>query len=712
MTAPQRMTVERWALLKSLFNQALALNRSDQAEFIQRLGVRDPELERSLRSLVRHHHSAPALLDGPLISQHRIVEYLSAGVRTFQIGEIVAGRFRIEQFIGEGGMGEVYAARDLELGEDVALKTLRPCMSTNSRFVERFKLEIQTAHKVTHSNVCRVFDLDWHTLEDPPGQSSIAFLTMELLKGETLEQRIRREGKLSVTQALPILKQVVAGLAAAHQAGIVHRDFKSGNIILVEEGSGVRALITDFGLAQSFNHIAPTCSAAIEGTPAYLAPEQLEGGPVGPAADIFALGVVLFEMVTGALPFESTDCLDTAARQRRSPPSPRSQAPGLNKRWEVAILACLAYEPSQRPSPVQQVLELLEGRGVSRRALGISVAGGLGALVSGLLRLRPKSISAEALRSFKRGEDFAQRRNAEGLKNAVVEFQRVISLEPTYAPAWIGLADAYSALGNFDLMNPREALAKSKAAAARAVSLDGSSAKARGVYGRILSLDVHHWLTAEPYFRKAVSLDPNDPMIRLWYGAYLGKLARAREAFDQLRTGLEQTPSSMPLNQQLATEYYWDRDFTEFLAQARELVRLQPFEAGSHLILARALEWRREYDEALRSCDQADRLRSTETSLCYRASIEIARGNAATGRDMAETLRRYWMNQPFESALLAAVYAQLNDLQTALEILNQGFEREDSTVLTADSNPYFDAIKATASFQGFLTRIGWPARPR
>lgn len=711
MAAPQGMTAERWALLKSLFDEALALDRAKQAEFLQQLGKRDPTLELSLRSLVRHYDSAPALLEGPLISQQRIIEYLSAGVRTFQPGELVAGRFRIQRFIGEGGMGEVYAARDLDLGEDVALKTLRPCLSSNVELLDRFKLEIQTARRVTHPNVCRVFDLFWHRLEGSSGQG-IAFLTMELIDGETLEQRIRTQGRFTEDQALPIVKQLVAGLNAAHQAGIVHRDFKSGNILLVEEGGAVRALITDFGLARSIEDEPAWYKGAIEGTLAYLAPEQLHGSTVSRAADIYALGVVVFEMVTGRLPFETADSLEMAERQRESPPLPRSEVPKLEKRWEATILACLAYDPARRPSSAEQVLSLLMLGRISRRAVAITAAASLGAAVSARLWLREKPISAEALRSFKRGEDFAQRRNAEGLKNAVVEFKRAVELEPGYSPAWIGLADAYSALGNFDLIDPREAMARSKAAAARAVALGGRSGKAQGVYGRILSLDVHEWLRAEPYFRKAVSLDASDPMIRLWYGAYLGKMARARDAFEQLRAGLEQAPSSMPLNQQLATELFWEGRFSEFLTEARELVRLQPFEAGSHLVLARALEWEKRYDEALRSCDEADRLRSTQTSLCYRSSIEIARGNAAAGRKIADALRRYWDKQPFESALLAALYAQLDDAHAALDILNEGYKREDSTVLTAGCNPYFDGIRKTPAFQDFLKKIGWPKRPK
>jgi hypothetical protein len=158
------MTAERWGQLKSLFGEAVALDPPAQERFLLAVAARDPELENSLRGLVRNHDSAAEILEGPVISQDRIVEYLSAGVRTFQSGEIAGGRFRILRFLGEGGMGEVYAAEDLDLGETVALKTLRPCLSSNEQLVQRFKQEIQIARKVTHPNVCRVFDLFWHRI--------------------------------------------------------------------------------------------------------------------------------------------------------------------------------------------------------------------------------------------------------------------------------------------------------------------------------------------------------------------------------------------------------------------------------------------------------------------------------------------------------------------------------------------------------------------
>src|SRR5262245_1265431 len=222
---------------------------------------------------------------------------------TFAPGDVLAGRFRVERFIARGGMGEVYAARDSTLGGEIALKTIRPEIALHRTANQRFLREIQLARKVTHPNICRIFDLFQHTPSGDGASSPapISFVTMELLNGETLDERLAREGALGVERAQPIVAQMVAAVSAAHAAGVVHRDFKSGNVMLLDAGadSAPRVVVTDFGLAYSVTPAAADDSAPVSlvgevlGTPGYMAPEQLEGGAVTPAADVYALGVVM-----------------------------------------------------------------------------------------------------------------------------------------------------------------------------------------------------------------------------------------------------------------------------------------------------------------------------------------------------------------------------------------------------------------------------------
>ncbi len=696
------MTAERWARLKELFEQAVELESSERAGFIERQCGMDRELSESLWNLLRQHESASDFLDSPLVSRQRVFAYFTQSGRAFKAGEVVATRFRIINFIGQGGMGEVYEAEDLELGERVALKTLRTAIASDENVMARFKQEIQLGRRVTHPNVSRIFDMFRHV---SPDGATLTFLTMELLDGETLAHRIRSGGRFSTGEALPIVRQIVAGLEAAHAAGIIHRDFKSSNVMLTSNPTGgTRAVVTDFGLAGAAQGDSGLPAA---GTPAYIAPEQLCNKELTPAVDIYALGVVMFEIVTGCLPFTGQTTIEIAKKRLYEPaPAPRQFAPNLPGRWNTAILACLDQDPLRRPAPVTAVLDRLEGSGVYRRwFIGASTVAALGGTVASLAT-RPRPIKPEAEKNFKRAEEFAKRRNAEGFQNAIEEYKRAVAIQPDYDHAWAGLAASYAAGANFNFMAPATALKEARNASEQALNLNPRLAKAQGVLGYVISIDVHTWLTAEPYLKRAVETDPKEPSARLWYGAYLGKVGRSQEAIRQLKAGLDQAPSDLVLNQQLAMEYFRAGQLDEFLTQARTLVWLQPFDPASHLALARALEWKGQYEEALRSCDEADKYKSSVSALCFRGSTEAARGNRARASEIAMQVEVYWRTHPFETILLAGLFCQLGMAGKAVAVLNAGYDRNDSSVLTAPASPYLKSLRSDLDFQAFLRRLG------
>jgi outer membrane protein assembly factor BamB len=266
----------------------------------------------------------------------------------FTPDQLVAGRYLVEGLLGRGGMGEVYQALDRQLEVTVALKTVGLRHSHRRSLVERLEREVRLARRITHPNVCRVYDVAAH---DPgPGTEPIPFVTMEYLPGETLADLCARRGQLAHAEVLPIVEQVCAALGAAHDAGVVHRDLKPHNVMLVAtDGTDSRAVVTDFGLAGSLSTDGITATADTAGSPAYMAPEQVLGQPCGRTADIYALGVMMFEMVSGRLPFVASGGLATAAlRIAEAPPSPCIFAPTLPPQWEEAILRCLRREPSER----------------------------------------------------------------------------------------------------------------------------------------------------------------------------------------------------------------------------------------------------------------------------------------------------------------------------------------------------------------------------
>jgi serine/threonine protein kinase len=298
---------------------------------------------------------------------------VSADDHRFAPGEKVANRYRIVDMIGAGAIGEVYEAYDEALAEPIALKTLKPHVASDGVTVERFRRELLLARRVTHSNVCRVYDLGRHDLREGV---VVTFLTMELLRGISLADHIKRVGRaMTVGEALPLVTQMAAGLDAAHAAGVIHRDFKPGNLVLVPEAAGdspavvtagYRVVTTDFGLARRnrLDEEALTNTGEALGTPLYMAPEQVAAGeqPITPATDIYALGIVMYELVTGQLPFKGNSITVMALKRiREAPPSPRTVVPDLDARWEAAILRCLERDPARRFQRASQVIEALTG---------------------------------------------------------------------------------------------------------------------------------------------------------------------------------------------------------------------------------------------------------------------------------------------------------------------------------------------------------------
>ncbi len=268
----------------------------------------------------------------------------------FAAGQKVADRYRIVRFVGEGGMGQVYQVHDEVLNQIVALKTIRPEIASEP-VLERFKNEVKLAQHVADENVCRMFDLDHRNV--PP------FLTMEFLEGETLAARLRKYARhnkrMRTAEAYPLIEQMARGLGAAHRKGVIHGDFKPGNVILtLTEHHATQAKVTDFGLARTQDGEG-SASPPPAGTPPYMAPEQLMGAKASIASDIYALGLVIYEVVTGAKPKFN--------RLTEPAPPPRTVVPGLDSKWDAAILRCMARDPSERFQSTDAVLDAIRNEG-------------------------------------------------------------------------------------------------------------------------------------------------------------------------------------------------------------------------------------------------------------------------------------------------------------------------------------------------------------
>jgi hypothetical protein len=278
----------------------------------------------------------------------------------FLPGQLIAKRYRIVGLLGRGGMGDVYRADDLKLGQPLALKFLPARLAGNANVLAYFHSEVRLARQIAHPNVCRVYDIG-----EVGGQH---FLTMEYIDGEDLASLLRRIGRLPPDKGLAITRQMIEGLAAAHDRGILHRDLKPANVML--DGRG-RVRIMDFGLA-CLSRTAGD-QQLIAGTPLYMAPEQLAGQPVTVRSDLYSLGLVLYEIFTGRRPFEAGSSKESAsARRRESPVPPSHIIQGIEPDVERVILRCLEKEPQGRPPSALAMLAALPGADT----LSVAVAAG------------------------------------------------------------------------------------------------------------------------------------------------------------------------------------------------------------------------------------------------------------------------------------------------------------------------------------------------
>jgi serine/threonine-protein kinase len=271
------------------------------------------------------------------------------------LSQTLAGRYQILSLLGSGGMGTVYRARDLELDETVALKVLRRELVADARVLARFRQEVKLARKVTHRNVARMFDIGEHEGEK--------FLTMEFVEGESLAARLARAGVMPLAQVVEIADAICSGLAAAHAAGVVHRDLKPDNVLVGDDG---RVVITDFGIARAILSDpasgVQTAGAPI-GTPAYMAPEQVEGAQdIDARADIYALGAMLYELLTGDLAWDGDSVYSIAAKRLvLPPPDPRAKCADLPDAVARIVMRCMARRAPDRFAGASEVSAALAG---------------------------------------------------------------------------------------------------------------------------------------------------------------------------------------------------------------------------------------------------------------------------------------------------------------------------------------------------------------
>jgi serine/threonine-protein kinase len=800
------------------------------------------------------------------LAEAALTQTLETPVQTIRPGTVVAGKYKILEELGHGGMGVVYKAEDFKLKRFVALKFLPPHLMDEPGLKERFLIEAQAAAALSHPNICVIHEV---------GESDVQpYIAMEYVEGETLRDRLKK-GPLKPEEAVDFVNQIAAGLAEAHGKGIVHRDVKSANIMVTAKG---QAKVMDFGLAKLRGGSSLTKSQTTLGTVAFMSPEQARGEELDQRTDIWSLGVVLYELLTGELPFKGDhDQTVIHAILHKAPKPPSQLRPGLPSGLDEIVLKALVKKMGNRYQRMEEVrgdlaavaegLRPLKAR-LPPKLLGIRTAyvysalavaliigldvGGLRSRIFGgdagserviklavlplsnlsgdpeqeylsdgltqemiaqLGRLHPQGLSVIARTSVLRykktetpvdqiGRELGVEYVLEGsarregsririaaelvkvkdqallwadsyereisgilaLQNDVAQnvaralalkllpaeqarlavapminaeaydavlkgsyhwrkltapefdtaqryFELALAKDPSYVPAYRGLAAVWSGRRQMGIMPTRDVAAQWKAATLRAVALDENSLEAHDALGSYLTWYEWDWAGAEPEWRKTIELDPNDAANQAYYSHFLAITGRLDEAVTHIDLAVKLDPfNELILGLHAAVLNFVGR-YEEAAAAARKALSLQPDSpiAISQLDIALFMLGRHDEILSLRRKNYADdpeRLAALE--LGYTEG-----GFKGALRRVADLLAARYEKSASRTGTvgLAMTYLKAGDKDKAIEWLEKAFEDRDGN-LPYIGRPIWDPLRDDPRFQDLLRRMKLPMGDR
>ncbi len=713
------MTPDRWQAIKTAFLEAFSLPADSQTRFLASLQQQDAELAQAVRELLEDSTGDTVDLRRPCwLDDRPPFEHMLAA------GACLADRFEITQYLGAGGAAEVYRAFDRQQREVVALKILRRESLPDQTALLLLRNELHTARRVTHVNVCRLHEFY------PAAADVGAFLTMELLTGQTLQQSLAQAGPLAPLQAQPLITQIFDGLEAAHHQGVIHRDLKPGNIMVTEAS---RVVLMDFGLARDVQRAADLATTIAEnryaGTPAYMAPEQLKGQPATVASDLHALGVLLFELFTGTRPFDGASPVETAARRlNEQAPRPRVNGRFLERRWEMVIQLCLSREPQARPASVEVVRQLLAAGAPllwGRRNLVIAFASAATACLGGVAWQNWADVSPEsqtaALDHYLRGSKLLEEFSPASARAAVVEFERALQLYPRFALAMAGQADAHLHLKNAEPHNAPAHLAAAGRLAEKAVQTEPTLAEGHTSLAAVRQAE-WRWQEAELSYRDALRLKPKAAKTHRWFAGLLLQFGRNDEAISHAKRALEldpydrAAPATIGLYLFLAGQYQPALDLLEPAVRDLDSVgksdgaRFNLAQVYARMGFLAVGEPARDYFEkslrqaAIMASLAAGRPGPSLADALY-ALIHSLRGDLPQAAPFFNRVLADYTSGQAPALHVAWVYAVQNKLDEAVKILERGVATHDPTLLYIKVVPFLENLRPHPGFQTILQRL-------
>ena len=512
---------------------------------------------------------------------------------------------------GRAGMGEVYAAQDLELGGRVALKTIHADRLNHKDSTARFRREIQLARQVTHPNVCRVFDVGHDTL----GGRELVFFTMEFLPGQTLAKFLASRGALPPGEALGLARQLADGLGALHERGIVHRDLEPANAFIVGDEGAPRLVLLDFGLARgadnSDDYMALTRPHTVMGTPPYMAPEQLLGERSSVATDIYAFGLLLFEIATGK---RLSDLVTGGPMARVRGDVSIPQNTQLPSQWTTAVHRCLSRNPGERPTSTAAVIALLESTNsipASKKSeavpvrkfpwrLSLAIVGFLLlAAVAGWMAIHGNTTaSAKPVAMQMSVRDLLLRQDRLGnLEKAVAQLQKELAAGPGSQAALIHYELGWASYMKYGQTRDKADMEKALAECLEAVRIDPDLTEAHGRLSRIYDVTGRPDL-AEQEAKAALKLDPRNALAWSATGLIYARAGRNQDAEEALRKAVDLAPDDWRQHDTLGNFLRVEGRFDDARKELEEAVRLTADNVLALADLARVAMRQSRYAEA------------------------------------------------------------------------------------------------------------------
>ena len=608
------------------------------------------------------------------------------------------GHFRVLRRLGQGGMGEVYEAEDTSLRRRVAIKRLTEEPGRPTGSLSRLRREAEALAAINHPNVVTV-----HAVEKEAG---VAFVVMELVAGQTLAELLP-EGGFEVQRFFELALPIASALEAAHSRGVLHRDLKPTNVMVTSEG---RVKVVDFGLAKILEEARGprdtqwTTTVGVVGTAPYMSLECLAGDPADGKSDLYSLGVVLFEMATGRLPFEGRTMAGLMRRLLQEPtPSARALRPDVPEPLDRLISSLLAREPADRPESAAALVEAL------RRCIpGGNVPDMVAPTSPAHSQPRPtRPADFEVTQLVERGRRQWNKRSEESLRASLASFQQAIDRDPLHAPAWIGVADALNMLSNYGFVPAADSHQRVKAAVGRATKLEGETSEALRALALAAWQFDFDWPGADALYRRALELEPDSAISHYWYGVMLCATRR----FDEGLAQVERAEALDPLSIIVSAARGW---FTLFAGRAEEghgiLRRVLTVDAALHPAWwwdGQALSALGRYGEAIGAFERAIEIGGrTSRMLGYLGHSLGLAGRASDAQALLEELHRRKADlryvPPYFEAL---VHLGLGEREQALDCLDASWRERDTMLRDLGVDPPWWALRTEERYVALRAAI-------